>query len=185
VRHPIPLSSYILDFEVLSIGVPMLLFLIRRRASVKLIAKAWGGVFLFAILLQVFCIGYERVYTFPMRWSLEIPQELRDEIKPGNGFAGQKAVIFSRPALTEQSRGKHTCYQVVFSDALAKRLQGMGQEVIAIEYDAKFRFDTPIGYSGPRLKGEDKNIAIGGIGYMSQGYSTSGYTCFPGPGLFQ
>jgi hypothetical protein len=184
---PIPLSSYILIFELASlVGIPIVLVGTRRMPRLKTIAKIWGGTLILGILLQAFGIGSERTYTVPMRWSLSVPDEIRGEIKPVPGFANQTAVVFTRPALTEEdSAGKHLCYQVMFSDALAKRLQETNREVVDVEYDVTFRFDTPIFYHSPRLKGDARNTTMGGMGYMSQGRGTSGYTCFPGPGLFK
>jgi hypothetical protein len=155
----------------------------------KILAKVWGGALVLGILLQTFAIGYKRTYTFPMRWSLSVPPEVQGEIQPvvhplSPEAPKQATIVFSREALTEKSSG-HRCYQIVFSDALARRLQTMRQDVVQIEYDITFRFDTPIGIGPPRLKGDDPNIVIGDMGYMSQGWGTSGYTCFPGPGLFK
>jgi hypothetical protein len=76
-----------------------------------------------------------------MRWSLEVPDEIRD--KMDTSFTGQTA-IFSRPALTNESSGKHLCYEVMFADELAKRLQEMHRDIVDVEYDVAFRFDTPI-----------------------------------------
>lgn len=185
MRHPIPLSSYILLFEVVSIlALPLLLFGLRKIPVLKVVTRAWVCVLIIGLLLQIFAIGYTRTYTFPMRWSLEIPNEIRNEAKPLPVFASQKAVVFSRPALTDDSPGKHLCYQVIFSDELPTRLQQMHRDTVDVQYDVTFRFDTPIGYRSPRLRGDDRNTTIGGMGYMSQGNGSSGYTCFPGPGFF-
>jgi hypothetical protein len=101
------------------------------------------------------------------------------------GGLSKTAVVFSRPALTEDSPPHHLCYQVMFGDALAKRLQDKRQDIVNAEYDATFRFDTPVLWSSPRLKGDNPNASVGEMGFMSQGYGTSGYTCFPGPGIFR
>jgi len=184
--HPIPLSSYILVFEVVSIvGIPIILVGIRRIPRLKTVAKVWVGALLLGPLLQVFAIGYERTYTFPMRWSLDVPDEIRGKVRPVPGFLNQTVLVLSRPALTEESSERHLCYQIIFSDALAKRLQEMHRDVVDVEYDITFRFDTPVFYHSPRLKGDNRNTTMGGMGYMSQGGGTSGYTCFPGPGLFR
>jgi hypothetical protein len=186
MSRSIPLSSYILMFEVASVvGVPLLLLGMRWVPHLKVAAKAWGCALILGFLLQACAIGHERRYTFPMQWSLTVPAEIRGEVRPVPGFADQKAVVFSRPPLTEESPGKHVCYQVIFSDALARRLQEMHRDVVNVEYDVTFRFDTPIFYHSPRLQGDDRNISLGGMGYMSQGHGSSGYTCFPGPGLFK
>jgi hypothetical protein len=189
MRSPIPLASYILVFEVASlIGMPLVLIGIRWVPRLRILARLWGGAIVLGILVQTFAIGYKRTYTFPMRWSLTVPPEVQNEINPvlhpvRPEAPNQVAVILSRVPLTGESAG-HTCYQVIFSDELARRLQRMRQDVVQVEYDITFRFDTPISISAPRLKGDDPNILIGDVGYMSQGWGTSGYTCFPGPGLF-
>jgi hypothetical protein len=186
MMRPIPLARSILVFEVASLlGMPLILLGIRRIPQLKSVAKIWGGVLILGILLQTLAIGYERTYTFPMRWTLEVPDEIRAQVQPDPRFPAETAVIFSRPPLTDNSPGKHFCYQVMFSDELPKRLQQMHRDVVDVEYDVVFRFDTPIWYRSPRLKGDDRNTTIGRMGYMSQGRGTSGYTCFPGPGLFE
>jgi uncharacterized protein YebE (UPF0316 family) len=77
MRQPIPLSSYILDFEVMSVvGMPVVLIGMRWVDSLKMVAKAWGCALVVGILLQAFAIGYYRTLTFPMRWSLDVPNEL-------------------------------------------------------------------------------------------------------------
>jgi carboxymethylenebutenolidase len=186
VSHPIPLSSYILVFEAVSVvAIPLLLLGIRRVPRLKIVAKAWGCVLIIGLGLQVFAIGYERTITFPMRWSLEVPDEIRGEVKPVPGFVSQKVVVFSRPPLTEVSPGNHVCYQIIFSDALAERMQKLNRDVVVVQYDVTYRFDTPVFYHSPRLQGDYRNTTLGGMGYMSQGGGTSGFTCFPGPGLFK
>jgi len=185
MSRPVPLSSYILAFEVVSlVGMPVVLVGIRWTSRLKILAKVWGGALVFSVLLQVFAVGYQRTYTFPMRWSLEVPDEIRSDLVAVPGFANQTPVVFSRPPLTEDSPGKHACYQVIFSDALAKRLQAMRHDTVDVEYDVTFRFDTPIFYHSPRLKGDDRNTTLGGMGYMSQVNRTSGFTCFPPSGIF-
>jgi hypothetical protein len=182
---PVPLSSYILVFEVVSlVGMPVVLGAIRWASRLKIVAKVWGGTLVLGVLLQIFAVGYQRTYSFPVRWSLEVPDEIRSELVPVPGFANQAPVVFSRPPLTEELSGKHACYQVIFSDALAKRLQEMHRDIVDLEYDVTFRFDTPIFYHSPRLKGDDRNTTVGGMGYMSQVNGTSGYTCFPPAGMF-
>jgi hypothetical protein len=186
MSQPIPLSSYILVFEVVSVlAMPLFLLGIRWVPQLKIVAKVWGCVLIIGLVLQVVAIGYERTYTFPMRWSLNVPVEIRGEVKPVPGFANQKAVVFSRPPLTEESPGNPICYQIIFSDALAERMQKLHRDVVLVQYDVTFRFDTPIFYHSPRLQGDDRNTTMGGMGYMSQGGGTSGFTCFPGPGLFK
>ena len=186
MNRPIPLSSAILIFEVLSVvGLPLLLVGARWVSRLKWVAVAWGCALVLGFLLQVFAIGYQRTCAFPMRWSLEIPDEIREQVRPVPGFANQKAVVFSRPALSDTPPGNHLCYQVMFSDALVQRLQEMHHDVVEVEYNVTYRFDTPVFYHSPRLKGDARNTTIGGMGYMSQGLGTSGYSCFPGPGLFK
>ncbi|MFZ0419211.1 MAG: hypothetical protein WAM04_14020 [Candidatus Sulfotelmatobacter sp.] len=165
--------------------MPLLLLGIRWVSHLKIVAKVWGCVLILGLLLQALAIGYERTYTFPMRWSLDVPDAIRSQVGPVPGFVNQRAVVFSRPPLTEDSPGNHVCYQILFSDALARRLQEMHHDVVNVEYDVTFRFDTPIFYHSPRLQGDDRNTTMGGMGYMSFGRGTSGYTCFPGPGLFK
>jgi hypothetical protein len=186
VRRPIPLSSYILVFEIASlVGVPLLLLGLRRLPYLKLVTKIWGCVLLLGLLLQVFAIGYQRTYILPMHWSLEVPDEIRGEVQPVPGFANQRAVVLSRPPWTETPPGHHVCYQVIFSDALARQLEAMHRDIVNVEYDVTFRFDTPVFYHSPRLQGDAPNTTAGGMGYMTQGNDASGYECFPGPGLFQ
>jgi hypothetical protein len=186
VNHPIPLSSYILVFEVVSVPAMLLILLgIRRVPQLKIVAKAWGCVLIIGLVLQVFVIGYQRTYTVPMRWSLDVPDEVRGEIRPVPGFANQKVVVFSRPPLTAESPGNPVCYQIIFSDDLAERMQKLHRDAVLVQYDVTFRFDTPIFYHSPRLQGDDRNTTMGGMGYMTQGGGTSGFTCFPGPGLFE
>ncbi len=186
MSRPIPLSLYILTFEGVSVlAVPLLLLGIRRVPKLKFVAKVWGCILIIGLVLQVLAIGYKRTYTFPMRWSLDVPDEIRNEVGPVPGFLNQKAVVLSRPPLTEESPGKSVCYQIIFSDALAARLQNLHRDVVLVEYDVTFRFDTPIFYYSPRLQGDDRNSTLGGMSYMSRGGGTSGFTCFPGPGLFK
>jgi hypothetical protein len=186
MRHPIPLSSYILIFEVVSVvTLPLLLLGSGRVPQMKIVAKVWGCVLVLGLVLQIFAIGYERTYTIPMQWSLDVPDEIRSEVRPVPGFTNQKTVVFSRPPLTEESPGNHVCYQVIFSDALAERLQKLHRDVVLVQYDVTFRFDTPVFYRSPRLQGDDRNTMMGGMGYMTQERrGASGFTCFPGPGLF-
>jgi hypothetical protein len=191
MRNPIPLSSCILAFELASlIGIPLALFGMRRIPPLRIVAKVWSGVLVLGILLQVLAVGYKRTCTFPMRWSLNVPPEIQGEIHPVTHSIwpeapNQATVVLSREPLAEKASAGHVCYQVIFSDALARRLQAMGHEVVEVEYDVTFRFDTPIFIGPPRLKGDDPKILIGDIGYMSFGRGTSGYTCFPGPGVFE
>lgn len=186
MSRPIPLSLYILIFEGVSVlAVPLLLLGIRWVPKLKVVAKVWGCILIIGLVLQVLAIGYKRTYTFPMRWSLDVPDEIRNEVRPVPGFLNQKAVVLSRPPLTEESPGKSVCYQIIFSDALAARLQNLHRGVVLVQYDVTFRFDTPIFYYSPRLQGDDRNSTLGGMGYMSRGGGTSGFTCFPGPGLFK
>lgn len=69
--HPIPLSKYILDFELVSIvAFPLLLISTRVAEEFTVVAKLWGGAIALAIGLQVFAMGV-RTYTYPMSWSLQ------------------------------------------------------------------------------------------------------------------
>jgi hypothetical protein len=184
MSRPIPLSSYILIFEVGSVIVlPLLLAGMRRARELRIVAKLWVCVLILGFVLQAF-MSRERTYTFPMRWSLEVPDEIRGQ-GTSRVSSTQKAVVFSRPALTEEPTGRHICYQVMYSEVLAKRLEEMHRDVVEVEYDVTFRFDTPLFYHSARLKGDDRNTTMGEMGFMSQGHGTSGYTCFPGPGLFE
>src|SRR5271154_6081539 len=107
MSRPIPLSLYILVFEGVSVlAVPLLLLGIRWVPQLKVVAKVWGCILFFGLFLQVVAISYKRTYTFPMRWSLDVPDEIRNEVRPVPGFANQKAVVLSRPPLTEGSPGK-------------------------------------------------------------------------------
>lgn len=190
MKTPIPVSSFILAFELASIvGMPLALLGARRIPGLKIAAKVWGAALVAGILLQIVAIGYQRTYTFPMHWSLSVPPEIQQNIQPvahpiPPEAPTQTTVVFTREALTEVSPG-HTCYQVIFSDALARRLQNMHQDVAQVEYDVTFRFDTAVFIGPPRLKGDDPNVLVGDIGYASMGWGTSGYTCFPGRGLLE
>jgi hypothetical protein len=88
-----------------------------------------------------------------MRWSLAIPQEIRSEVAAVPRLTNESAVVFSRPPLTEESMGNHICYQIIYSDALAKRLQEMHRDVVEVDYDVTFRFDTPIFYHSTQTEG--------------------------------
>lgn len=170
--------------------MPLALFGMRRIPFLRTVAKVWGGVLVLGILLQIFAIGYKRTYTFPMHWSLSVPPEVQGQVHPPihpilPEAPNQSTVVLSREPLTVESGAGHVCYQVVFSDALARRLQEMRHDVVEVEYDITFRFDTPIFIGPPRLKGDNPNILIGDVGYMTFGRGTSGYACFPGPGVFE
>ena len=57
-EHSIPLSKYILDFELLSIFIfPLLLISTRVAEEFTVMAKAWGGAIALGIGLQVSAMG--------------------------------------------------------------------------------------------------------------------------------
>jgi len=146
--HPIPLSKYILDFELVSIvAFPLLLISTRVAEEFTVVAKLWGGAIALAIGLQVFAMGV-RTYTYPMSWSLAIPDDLRGDVAAASKglAAGETAIVFSRPPLNGQSLGQRLCYQVMIGTALAEELRGMHQETIEVEYPVSYRFNTPVLY---------------------------------------
>ena len=185
MNFPIPLSSCILTFEVLSLlALPLVLLASRRYARLKAVAKCWGALLAAAVLLQAFA-RHKRTYTYSMHWTLQAPEEIRTEIQPASsGTPKQAVVVFSRPPLTEETPEKHTCYQVIFSDALAKRLQQLHRDDVEVQYDITFRFDSPIFISSPWLKGDDPNKVIGEMGFMSQGHEPPDILASPVRGSF-
>jgi hypothetical protein len=185
--HPIPLSKYILDFELLSILVfPLLLISTRVAEEFTVLAKLWGGAIALAIGLQVFAMGV-RTYTYPMNWSLAIPDDLRSDVAAASKEfpASETAIVFSRPPLNGAS-GQHLCHQVMIGTALAEKLKEMHQETIEVEYPVYYRFNTPVFYYRPRLKRDDinglmKNV---GFGFVEREGRNSACKCFPGRETF-
>jgi|SRR6266404_4267911 hypothetical protein len=188
-EHSIPLSKYILDFELLSIFIfPLLLISTRVAEEFTVMAKAWGGAIALGIGLQVSAMGV-RTYTYPMRWSFAIPDHLREDVDSARQGppAGETAIVLSRPPLNDHSPGQHVCYQVIIGTALAEKLKENQQETVEVEYPIYYRFNTPGFFYSPRLKRDDLNRMLKnvGFGFVGREGRNSDYRCFPGRRTFR